>query len=66
MGDFYDIDYRDSTNSDQKNIVYYFNDKLHHNHLKHVGIESLNLGADGAYTVKFEFDQPVSIKREYD
>ena len=56
MGDYYDIDYRDSLTSDQKNIVYYFNDKLHHNHLKHVGIEALNLGEDAVYTVKFEFD----------
>ena len=49
MGDYYDIDYRDSTTSSMQSFVYYFNDKLHHNHLKHVTVEALNTGPEAAY-----------------
>ena len=66
MGDFYDIDYRDSMTSNDKTIVYYFNEKTIHQNIKHVNIEALVPGESSAYTVKFEFDQKVKVNREYD
>lgn len=66
MGDFYDIDYRDSITSKDQVIVYYFNAAMVHGHMKHVNIEALTSGPESAYTVKFEFDQPVKVSRELD
>lgn len=56
MGDYYDIDYRDSMTSNDKTIVFYYNDVTQHHNIKHVNIEALNSGEGSAYTVKFEFD----------
>ena len=46
--------------------MYYFNDKLIHNNIKHVTIEALSPGEGAAYSVKFEFDRPVRLSREFE
>ena len=66
MGDFYDIDYRDSMTSSDQTILFYFNAAQDHHNMKHVNIEALTPGEDSAYSVKFEFDQPVKVSREYE
>jgi hypothetical protein len=66
MGDYYDIDYRDSMTSNDKTIVYYFNDIAQHHNIKHVNIEALTPGPAASYKVKFEFDQKVRVSQEYE
>ena len=66
MGDFYDIDYRDSMTAQDQTIIYYFNDKTVHHGTKHINIEALTPGVASAYTVKFEFDQKVKVYRVND
>ena len=46
--------------------MFYFNDAQQHHNMKHINIEALNPGPGSAYSVKFEFDQPVKVNREYE
>lgn len=49
MGDFYDVDYRDSMTSKDQAFVFYTNAKCLHHGIKHLNVEALTPGASSAY-----------------